>query len=227
MAAGPWIKVRREARSVNQEARQERSAGPEQDMGGGQGVDRGEGRKAAEGRDGRWCPAPVPRRAVRSPSRRHRVLHQHQLGARGTSISFFFCESVFHVVRVEESLWGGRRHAGAIVHARRRLQRGASKSWLKHTGALSVLFEGRPDEGNRPDPLLQSTYVYAMRTSTFTCQFILLAARHDATRAVSISWAVVLRLFIAGLRRSRQSSPDLLLTFPLRVIGSSSPTKVV
>jgi hypothetical protein len=34
------------------------------------------------------------------------------------------------------------------------------------------LFEGRPDEGNHADPLLQSTYVSAIRTSTFTCQFI-------------------------------------------------------
>jgi hypothetical protein len=67
------------------------------------------------------------------------------------------------------------RVLGAFWHARHKVA--ARRKRLvgpKHTGAMSVLFEGRPDEGKLADPLLQSTYISAIRTSTFTCQIIIL-----------------------------------------------------
>jgi hypothetical protein len=67
--------------------------------------------------------------------------------------SVFFCPSVVMY------FWRGvPRQAAARVQKPFCMCDGGSRvqkfGWLKH-GRLSVLFAGRPDEGNQPDPLLQ------------------------------------------------------------------------
>jgi hypothetical protein len=84
------------------------------------------------------------------------------------SSSLFFVFTTF----LSKSPWGcsceDRNH---VAYATVGGSRGRKLGRFKHTGARSFLFESRPDEGKDADPLLQSTYVPAIRTSTFTCQF--------------------------------------------------------
>jgi hypothetical protein len=58
---------------------------------------------------------------------------------------------VLHVRRGGRASTGSRSHAEGILHVRRRVAAGQKFGWLKH-GRLSVLFAGRPDEGNQARP---------------------------------------------------------------------------
>jgi len=165
MAPYSRLKVRCEARSIDQEARQERSAGPEQAVVRGARLDRGKGRKGPEGRDCRRCSEALLGRAFRSPRAGHRVLHQHQLSARGTFEPIF----VFSVIFACQSVFGASsRCRGVEVSCCKRRKRifGCKCTYAyerklaqKFAGDLPGFVQRRPGEGiPKPDPLLQSTH---------------------------------------------------------------------
>jgi hypothetical protein len=97
---------------------------------------------------------------------------------------------------------------------------------LKH-GRLSILFAGRPDEGKYADPLLQSTHVpdtHVHFHMSIHC-FSLLVTTLFAPCQFAGSGVAALLCGAFGDRANHD--PIWSLTLPLRVIGSSLPTKVV
>jgi hypothetical protein len=127
-----------------------------------------------------------------------------------------------HRVVVRGQLQKCGRHVANATEAQRE-----RAETLESLGRLSVLSQGRPDEGRQPDPLLQRTYTLRYARPLSHVNFPYSLARCDATRAMSSPGPLVLRLYSAVLRRSRQSSPDAHANVPLRVIGSFSHTRVV
>jgi hypothetical protein len=171
MASYSWLKVRCEARSIDQEARQERSVVPEQAVVGGAHMDRGKGRQGPEGRDCRRRSEALLGRAFRSPRAGHRVLHQHQLGARGTfEFVFVFVFSVIFayqlvsgVVEVSSCKARKRFFGCKCTYA-------TTGSWLKSSRApCQVLFSAGRAKGT-----LSPTHCCKAHTpisaSDFTCQ---------------------------------------------------------
>jgi hypothetical protein len=145
----------------------------------------------------------------------------------------------FHVGSRENATWWSGTHVkGMFGCAERKLAHevsGAGGLAQAHGRDAWFCLKAARTKGKMPDPLLQSTYAFATRTSTFTCQFFWLFRRITSLYQLFSIFGLwccgSCQLHLCGPLRDLANPVNLTpiwpLTSALRVTGSSSPTRAV